>query len=335
MAIVGRRAVAGAPHVLLPERLERLKQQQDSCPSHAKQQREKVPKRRLRNALKARLSSSKNRWKSLDDVLLPERLERLKQQQDSCPSHAKQQREKVPKRRLRNALQAIDSPAEIVGRRAFAGAPRKTQTAAGFMPKPCETATRKSAETSLLRNALKARLSSSKNRWQSLDDVLLPERLERLKQQQDSCPSHAKQQREKVPKRRLRNALKARLSSSQKPMEIVGRRAFAGAPRKIQTAAGFVPKPCETATRKSAETSLTERTTSYRLSSRNRWTTCFCRSASKDSNSSRIRTQAMRNRWTTCCCRSASKDSNSSRIRAQGMRNTATRKSAYTERTKS
>ena len=45
---------------------ETLEQQEDSCPSHTRQQLEKLPK---------------------------------EQQQDSCPSHARQQLEKLPKRR--------------------------------------------------------------------------------------------------------------------------------------------------------------------------------------------------------------------------------------------
>ena len=217
----------------------------DTQPSHAKQQREKVPKRRLRNALKARHSSSKNRWKSLDDVLLPERLERLKQQQDSCPSHAKQQREKLPKRRLQNALKArLSSSKNRWKSLDDVLLPERLERRSRIRAQAMRKQQREKLPKRRLQNALKARLSSSKNRWQSLDDVLLPERLERLKQQQDSCPGHAKQQREKVPKRRLRNAL--------------------------------IDSPA-------AKTDG------------NRWTTCCCRSASKDSNSSRIRAQAMRN----------------------------------------
>ena len=95
---------------------ETAEQQQDSCPNHAKQQPEKMPKRCLRNALKAKVSNSKN------STTLPERstrqvssvqslwrtaCETAEQQQDSCPNHAKQQPEKMPKRCLRNALKLV------------------------------------------------------------------------------------------------------------------------------------------------------------------------------------------------------------------------------------
>ena len=151
---------------------ETAEQQQDSCPNHAKQQPEKMPKRHLRNALKAKVSNSKNsttlpvrqknRWKSLQEVPLPKRL-------------------------------------------------RNIQTPAGFVPNRCK---RCFCWTSLeemlcenLENARRGKVSSVQSLWRTA--------CETAEQQQDSCPNHAKQQPEKMPKRCLRNALKAKVSNSK------------------------------------------------------------------------------------------------------------------------
>ena len=86
---------------------ESLKQQQDSSPSHAKPQPQKLPKRRLQNPLKRKrqekIASSKENL-SLEIWPWKTASESLKQQQDSSPSHAKPQPQKLPKRRLQNPL---------------------------------------------------------------------------------------------------------------------------------------------------------------------------------------------------------------------------------------
>ena len=131
---------------------------------------------------------------------------------------------------------------------------RKSRTAAGFVPKPCETATTKTAET-------------------------LP--TEPTKRKEKELPSATLTF---VQRKTWRPA-----SHQAKPnQKVLGERL-----RKSRTAAGFVPKPCETATAKSAETSPTEPTKrkEKELPSASRHV-----AQQQDSCSSRIRAQAMRNR---------------------------------------
>ena len=77
---------------------ESLKQQQDSSPSHAKPQPQKLPQRRLQNPLKRKrqekIASSKENL-SLEIWPWKTASESLKQQQDSSPSHAKPQTAKT------------------------------------------------------------------------------------------------------------------------------------------------------------------------------------------------------------------------------------------------
>ena len=97
---------------------------------------------------------------------------------------------------------------------------RNSRTAAGFVSKPCETATRNNAETlptkrikcwmsfqNLWRAAMKCQ--TSKTSVQSLRRTAS----ETAEQQQDSCPNHAIQRPRTMPKRCLRNALGAEWAS--------------------------------------------------------------------------------------------------------------------------
>ena len=105
---------------------------------------------------------------------------------------------------------------------------RKPETAAGFVPKACETQARKSAERHLW------------NPWKTA--------CESLKQQQDSCQRLAKHKPEKVPN--------VTFGIHKKQVSIALRLALENRLRKPQTAAGLVPKACETQARKSAERHL-------------------------------------------------------------------------------
>ena len=178
---------------------------------------------------------------------------------------------------------------------------RKPRKAARFGPKPCETATTKTLETSLTKPIKKkekwkekigpskenlgARFQEPTYRLQSLPQKRLEiwpwsTACESLEQQQDSGPSHAKPPPQKLSKRRLRNPLKRK--KNERKRLAPARKTFAHASRgrhiaytklaskssrnlaleyrlrKPRTAARFGPKPCETATTKTLETSLTK-----------------------------------------------------------------------------
>ena len=81
---------------------ESLKQQQDSSPSHAKPQPQKLPKRRLQNPLKRKrqekIASSKENL-SLEIWPWKTASESLKQQQDPSPSHAKPRKDCLQQRK--------------------------------------------------------------------------------------------------------------------------------------------------------------------------------------------------------------------------------------------
>ena len=260
---------------------ESLKQQQDSCPKHAKRKPEKLSKRCLRNPLKRKKKMPPARKTLAPGTLAPlESLrkqleiwpwktasESLKQQQDSCPKHAKRKPEKLSKRCLRNPLKrkkkmtknletckpprkpqqkaawGASQETRLLGHRkkhiyyrqerssgigtkatrnlALENRMRKPQTAAGFVPKACETQARKTLETLPTEPTKKKEKNASSKenlgaRYAPLESLrkqleIWPWKTasESLKQQQDSCPmQHAKRKPEKLSKRCLRNPLK-------------------------------------------------------------------------------------------------------------------------------
>ena len=162
--------------------------------------------------------------------------ESLKQQQDSCPKHAKRKPEKLSKRCLRNPLkrkkkclqqgkpwrQVRSSGIATKATRNLAldNRIRKPQTAAGFVPKARETQARKTLETLPTEPTKKKEKNASSKenlgaRYAPLESLrkqleIWPWKTasESLKQQQDSCPKHAKRKPEKLSKRCLRNPLK-------------------------------------------------------------------------------------------------------------------------------
>ena len=181
--------------------------------------------------------------------------ESLEQQQDSGPSHAKPPPQKLSKRRLRNPLKrkmkgkdwlqqgtplrkpwrtlpgADISPTKLASKAsrnlALEYRLRKPRTAARFGPKPCETATTKTLETSLTKPMKK------KEKWMKGKDWPQQGKPWRTLPGADISPT-------KLASKASRNlALEYRL-------------------RKPRTAARFGPKPCETATTKTLETSLTK-----------------------------------------------------------------------------
>ena len=175
-------------HITLPSAFETLKPQQDSWTGQAKRMPKKLfhvtfgiqkkkqffwstchairtPKNCFTlptECMKSyRISSTKNRRKSLQEMPLPSASETLKHQQDSWPSQAKR-----PKKLFhvtfgthnlqcfwstslarRTARKGIESPAskplKIVARDAFAKRLRNTQTPAGFVAKPSKTHAKK------------------------------------------------------------------------------------------------------------------------------------------------------------------------------------------------
>ena len=135
---------------------------------------------------------------------------------------------------LRNTSQKKCPPLESIKNKSLAlrlaleNRLRKPETAAGFVPKACETQARKSAERHLW------------NPWKTA--------CESLKQQQDSCQRLAKHKPEKVPN--------VTFGIHKKQVSIALRLALENRLRKPQTAAGLVPKACETRARKSAERHL-------------------------------------------------------------------------------
>ena len=95
-----------------------------------------------------------------------------------------------------------------------------SRTAAGFVSKPCETATTNNAEMlptkrirswmsfqNLWRTAMKCQISKTSvpSLWRTASET--------AEQQQDSCPNHAKQRPRTMPKCCLRNALRAEWAS--------------------------------------------------------------------------------------------------------------------------
>ena len=97
---------------------------------------------------------------------------------------------------------------------------RNSRTAAGFVSKPCETATTNNAEMlptkrirswmsfqNLWRTAMKCQISKTSvpSLWRTASET--------AEQQQDSCPNHAKQRPRTMPKCCLRNALRAEWAS--------------------------------------------------------------------------------------------------------------------------
>ena len=150
---------------------------------------------------------------------------------------------------------------------------RNSRTAAGFVSKPCETATANNAEMlptkrikswmsfqNLWRTAMKRQTSKT-----SVQSVW-PTASETAEEQQDSCRNHAKQRPRTMPKRCLRNRF-----------------------RNSRTAAGFVSKPCETATTNNAEMLPTKRIRSW-MSFQNLWRTAMKCQISKTSVPSLWRT---------------------------------------------
>ena len=214
---------------------ESLKQHQDSSPSHAKPQPQKLPKRRIQNPLKRnrqeKIASSKENL-SLEIWPWKTASESLKQQQDSSPSHAKPQPQKLPQRRLQNPLkrkrqEKIDSSKENLSLEIW---PWKTaseslkqqqdSSPSHATPQPQKLPQRR------LQNPLKRKrqekIASSKENlsldiWpasskENLSLEIWPWKTasESLKQQQDSSPTHAKPQPQKLPQRRLQNPLKTK-----------------------------------------------------------------------------------------------------------------------------
>ena len=116
---------------------ESLKQQQDSCQRLAKHKPEKVPN--------VTFGIHKKQVSSPPSGLGKTACESLKQQQDSCQRLAKHKPEKVP-----SATFGIHKKIKSLALRlALENRLRKPQTAAGFVPKACETQARKSAERHL------------------------------------------------------------------------------------------------------------------------------------------------------------------------------------------
>ena len=116
---------------------------------------------------------------------------------------------------------------------------RNRRTAAGFVSKPCETATTNNAET----------LPTKRIRSWMSDPKPLAGRYE-----MSNIKNHAKQRPRTIPKRCLRNALKKKRKNS---------RPQARKPRTAKHAAKLnrnkKPMPCETVARKTLETSPLER----------------------------------------------------------------------------
>ena len=258
---------------------ESLEQQQDSGPSHAKPPPQKLSKRRLRNLWKRK----KNEWKekigpSKENLgarfqeptyrlqSLPQKrleiwpwstaCESLEQQQDSGPSHAKPPPQKLSKRRLRNPLKRKKNERKRLApaRKTFAHASRgrhiaytklaskssrnlaleyrlrKPRKAARFGPKPCETATTKTLETSLTKPIKK------KEKWK-----------EKIGPSKENLGARFQE-----PTYRLQ-------SLPQKRLEIwPWSTACESLEQQQGKPARFGPKPCETATTKTLETSLTK-----------------------------------------------------------------------------
>ena len=254
---------------------ESLEQQQDSGPSHAKPPPQKLSKRRLRNPLKRKMKGKdwlqqgtplRKPLRTLPGAdISPTKLaskasrprstacESLEQQQDSGPSHAKPPPQKLSKRRLRNLWKRKKNEwKEKIG-------PSKENLGARFQE-----------PTYRLQSLPQKRLEIWP--WSTA--------CESLEQQQDSGPSHAKPPPQKLSKRRLRNPLKRK--KNERKRLAPARKTFAHASRgrhiaytklaskssrnlaleyrlrKPRKAARFGPKPCETATTKTLETSLTK-----------------------------------------------------------------------------
>ena len=268
---------------------ESLEQQQDSGPSHAKPPPQKLSKRRLRNlwkrkknerkrlaparktlahasrsrhiAYKACLKSvsksglgvppakaSNSSKKNERKRLAPAR----KTLAHSGPSHAKPPPQKLSKRRLRNPLKRKKNERKRLApaRKTFAHASRgrhiaytklaskssrnlaleyrlrKPRKAARFGPKPCETATTKTLETSLTKPIKK------KEKWK-----------EKIGPSKENLGARFQE-----PTYRLQ-------SLPQKRLEIWPWSTACESPNSSKR---FGPKPCETATTKTLETSLTK-----------------------------------------------------------------------------
>ena len=188
-----------------------------------------------------RISRTKKRRKSLQEMPLPSASETLKHQQDSWPSQAK----RMPKKLFhvtfgthnlqcfwstslarRNARKGIESPAsklwKIVARDAFAKRLQNIQTPAGFVDRPNKTHAKKNCFT-------------------------LPAK--RLRNTQTPFGTHNLQFFWSTSHAR-RNARKAIESPASKLLKIVARDAFAKRLRNTQTPAGFVDTPSKTHAKK-------------------------------------------------------------------------------------
>ena len=244
---------------------ESLEQQQDSGPSHAKPPPQKLSKRRLRKPLKRkknetkRLAPARKTFAKIAKTFARTSRSRhiaykacLKIVSKSDLCHAKPPPQKLSKRRLRNPLKRKKNERKRLApaRKTFAHASRgrhiaytklaskssrnlaleyrlrKPRTAARFGPKPCETATTKTLETSLTKPIKKKnetkRLAPARNTFAKTF-------------------AHASRSRHIAYKACLKS-----VSTSEYCL------------RKPRTAARFGPKPCETATTKTLETSLTK-----------------------------------------------------------------------------
>ena len=231
-----------------------------------------------------RISSTKNRRKSLQEMPLPSASETLKHQQDSWPSQAK----RMPKKLFhvtfgthnlhcfwstslarRNARKGIESPAskplKIVARDAFAKRLRNTQTPAGLVDRPSKTHAKKNCFTLPLESIKNSNSFGAHATQYARQKTASRSASETLKHQQDSWPSQAK----RMPKKLFhvtfgthnlqcfwstslarRNARKGIESPASKPLKIVARDAFAKRLRNTQTPAGFVAKPSKTHAKK-------------------------------------------------------------------------------------
>ena len=237
--------------------------------------------------------------------------ESLKQQQDSSPSPEKPQPQKLPKRRLQNPFKRNSKekdkkrlpPAKktLVSKSDLGRLLPKASNSSRIRAQVTQNRKPQKLPQRRIQNPLKRKrqekIASSEENL-SLEIWPWKTASESLKQQQDSSPSHAKPQPQKLPKRRLQNPLKRKRQVSKsdlgRPLPKASNSTRIRAQvtqnrirkncrnvaykthskekdksrnltledrfRKPQTAAGFEPKSRKTATAKTAATSLTKPT---------------------------------------------------------------------------
>ena len=231
---------------------------------------------------------------------------------------------------------------EIISKSGLGKRFRKPQTAAGFVPKACETQARKTLETSPTEPTKRKekRWPPGRKAFTLLESFR--ERLElwpwdiacqSLEQQPDSCPRHAKQTLETS----LTEPTKRKRKKKRWPP---ARKTFAGLVprssrnlaleyrlRKPRTAAGFVPKACKTQANKTLETSPTE-PTKKKEKERKKIASRPSDIARNNSTIARYaRLESRRHHLEIWLWKTLPKASNSSRIRGQGMQNTSQKNS--------